>query len=131
MDTRLVAEKLFKFCKEKYPDLKWDIKSARKDSTYIKSTIRIWGKTNGIDISIEIIGTRLESYAVSGDVSALISEARWSGSFKIWLDKKESQFSFKSKRELDMSTDLFIKAKEILSSIFEFIETKIQTEVTL
>jgi hypothetical protein len=23
MDTQLVAEKLFKFCKEKYPDLKW------------------------------------------------------------------------------------------------------------
>jgi hypothetical protein len=125
MDIKQVTEKIFNFCKEKYPDLDWDIKSARKDSTYIKSTIRIWGKTNGIDISIEIIGTRLESYAVSGDVSALISEARWSGSFKIWLDKKESQFSFKSKRELDMSTDLFIKAKEILSSIFEFIETKI------
>jgi hypothetical protein len=68
---------------------------------------------------------------VLGDVSALISEARWSGSFKIWLDKKESQFSFKSRRELDAPTDLFIKAKEILSSIFEFIETKIQTEVTL
>jgi hypothetical protein len=125
MDTWQIAWKILEFCREQHPSLRWDIKSARKDSTYIKSTIRIWGKTNGIDISIEIIGTRLESYAVSGDVSALISEARWSGSFKIWLDKKESQFSFKSKRELDMSTDLFIKAKEILSSIFEFIETKI------
>ena len=113
MDTWQIAWKILEFCREQHPSLRWDIKSARKDSTYIKSTIRIWGKTNGIDISIEIIGTQF------------ISEARWSGSFKIWLDKKESQFSFKSRRELDMSTDLFIKAKKILSSIFEFIETKI------
>ena len=124
MNKQETAQKIFNFCKDRYPEINW------KQKHYIKSTIRIWGKTNGIDISIEIIGTRLESYAVSGDVSALISEARWSGSFKIWLDKKESQFSFKLKRELDMSTDLFIKAKAILSSIFEFIETKIQTEVT-
>jgi hypothetical protein len=125
MSKQETAQKILEFCKDRYPEINW------KQTNYIKSTIRIWGKTNGIGISIEIIGTQLESYAVLGDVSALISEARWSGSFKIWLDKKESQFSFKSKRELDMSTDLFIKAKEILSSIFEFIETKIQTEVTL
>ena len=125
MSKQETAQKILEFCKDRYPEINW------KQKNYIKSTIRIWGKTNGIGISIEIIGTQLESYAVLGDVSALISEARWSGSFKIWLDKKESQFSFKSKRELDMSTDLFIKAKEILSSIFEFIETKIQTEVTL
>jgi hypothetical protein len=125
MSKQETAQKILEFCKDRYSEINW------KQTNYIKSTIRIWGKTNGIGISIEIIGTQLESYAVLGDVSALISEARWSGSFKIWLDKKESQFSFKSKRELDMSTDLFIKAKEILSSIFEFIETKIQTEVTL
>jgi hypothetical protein len=125
MSKQETAQKILEFCKDRYPEINW------KQTNYIKSTIRIWGKTNGIGISIEIIGTQLESYAVLANVSALISEARWSGSFKIWLDKKESQFSFKSRRELDMSTDLFIKAKEILSSIFEFIETKIQTEVTL
>lgn len=125
MSKQETAQKILEFCKDRYPEINW------KQTNHIKSTIRIWGKTNGIGISIEIIGTQLESYAVLGDVSALISEARWSGSFKIWLDKKESQFSFKSRRELDMSTDLFIKTKEILSSIFEFIETKIQTEVTL
>jgi hypothetical protein len=125
MSKQETAQKILEFCKDRYPEINW------KQTNHVKSTIRIWGKTNGIGISIEIIGTRLKSHVVLGDVSALISEARWSGSFKIWLDKKESQFSFKSKRELDMSTDLFIKAKKILSSIFEFIETKIQTEVTL
>ena len=125
MNKQETAQKILEFCKDRYPEINW------KQTNHIKSTIRIWGKTNGIDISIEIIGTRLESHVVLGDVSAFISEARWSGSFKIWLDRKESQFSFKSKRELDTSTDLFIKAKEILSSIFEFIETEIQTEVTL
>jgi len=125
MSKQETAQKILEFCKDHYPEINW------KQTNHIKSTIRIWGKADGIGISIEIIGTQLESYAVLGDVSALISEARWSGSFKIWLDKKESQFSFKSRRELDMSADLFIKAKEILSNIFEFIETKIQGKVTL
>ena len=126
MNKQETAQKILEFCKDRYPKIDW------KQTNYIKSTICIWGKTNGISISIEIIGTRLESHVVLGDVSAFISSTeRWSGSFKIWLDRKESQFSFKSKRELDTSTDLFIKAKDILSSIFEFIETEIQTEVTL
>jgi hypothetical protein len=126
MNKQETAQKILDFCKNRYPKINW------KQTNHIKSTIRIWGKTNGIDISIEIIGTRLESYVVLGYVITFISSTeRWAGSFKIWLDRKESQFSFKSKRELDTSTDLFIKAKEILSSIFEFIETEIQTEVTL
>jgi hypothetical protein len=126
MNKQETAQKILEFCKDRYPEINW------KQKNYIKSTIRIWGKTNGIGISIEIIGTRLESYAVLGDVSAFISSTeQQTGSFKIWLDKKESQFSFKSRREFDTLTDLFIKAKEILSSIFEFIENEIQTEVTL
>jgi hypothetical protein len=126
MNKQETAQKILDFCKDRYPEINWE------QTNHIKSTIRIWGKTTGIGISIEIIGTRLESHVVLGDVSVFISSIeRWSGSFKIWLDRKESLFSFKSKRELDTSTDLFIKAKDILSSIFEFIETEIQTEVTL
>ena len=125
MNKQKTAQKILEFCKDRYPEINW------KQTNHIKSTIHIWGKTTGIGISIETIGTRLESHVVLGDVSAFISSTeRWSGSFKIWLDRKESQFSFKSKRELDMSTDLFIKAKDILLSIFDFIETEIQTEVT-
>ena len=126
MNKQETAQKILDFCKDRYPEINW------KQTNHIKSTICIWGKTTGIGICVEIIGTRLESHVVLGDVSAFISSTeRWSGSFKTWLDRKESQFSFKSKREFDTSTDLFIKAKDILSSIFEFIETEIQTEVTL
>jgi hypothetical protein len=125
MNKQETAQKILEFCKDRYPKIDW------KQTNHIKSTICIWGKTIGIGISIEIIGTRLESHVVLGDVSVFISESRWSGSFKIWLDRKESQFSFKSKREFDAPTDLFIKAKDILSSIFDFIETEIQTEVIL
>ena len=125
MNKQETAQKILDFCKDRYPEINW------KQTNHVNSTIRIRGKTNGIGISIEIIGTRLESYVVLGDVSVFISESRWSGSFKIWLDRKESQFSFKSKREFDTSTDLFIKAKDILLSIFQFIENEIQTEVTL
>lgn len=126
MNKQKTAQKILDFCQESYPEINWE------QTNYIESTICIWGKTNGIGISIEIIGTQLESHVVLGDVSAFISSTeRWSGSFKIWLNRKESQFSFKSKREFDTSTDLFIKAKDILSNIFEFIETEIQIEVTL
>lgn len=126
MNKQETAQKILDFCKDRYPEINWE------QTNYIESTICIWGKTNGIGISIEIIGTQSESHVVLGDVSAFISSTgRWSGFFKIWLDRKESQFSFKSKRELDTSTDLFIKAKGILSSIFDFIETEIQSQVTL
>ena len=124
MNKQETTQKILDFCQDCYPKIDWE-------QNHTKSTICIWGKTTGIGISIETIGTRLEGHVVLGDVSAFISSTeRWSGSFKIWLDRKESQSSFKSKRELDTSTDLFIKAKDILSSIFEFIETEIQTEVT-
>lgn len=119
------AQKILNFCKDRYSEINWE------QTNHIESTICIWGKTTGIDIGIEIIGTRLENYLVLGDVSAFISTERWTGSFKIWLDRKESHFSFKSKKKLDTSTNLFIKAKDVLSSIFEFIETEIQAEVTL
>jgi hypothetical protein len=126
MNKQETAQKILEFCKDRYPEINW------KQTNHIKSTIRIWGKADEIDISIEIIGTRLKSHVVLGDVSAFISSTeQQTGSFKIWLDTKESQFSFKSRREFDAPTDLFIKAKEILSNIFEFIETKIQGKVTL
>lgn len=126
MNRQEATQKILDFCKDRYPEINWE------QTNYTDLTSRIWGKTDGIGISIEIIGTRLESHVVLGDISAFISSTeRWTGSFKIWLDRKESQFSFKSKREFDTSTDLFVKAKEILSSIFEFIEIEIQTEVTL
>ncbi|BBG58060.1 hypothetical protein [uncultured phage] len=126
MNRQETTQKIFNFCQNRYPEINWE------QTSYTDLTSRIWSKTDGIGISIEIIGTQLESHVVLGDVSAFISSTeRWSGSFKIWLDRKESQFSFKSKRELDTSTDLFVKAKEILSRIFDFIEIEIQTEVTL
>lgn len=125
MNKQETAQKILNFCKDRYSEINWE------QTNHIESTICIWGKTTGVGISIEIIGTPLESHVVLGDVSAFISSTeRWAGSFKIWLDRKESQFSFKSKRKFDTSTDLFVKTKEILSSIFEFIETEIQTEVT-
>lgn len=126
MNRQETTQKIFNFCQNRYPEINWE------QTSYTDLTSRIWGKTDGIGISIEIIGTRLESHVVLGDISAFISSTeRWTGSFKIWLDRKESQFSFKSKKEFDTSTDLFVKAKEILSSIFEFIETEIQSQVTL
>lgn len=125
MNKQETTQKILYFCQKSYPEINWE------QTSYTDSTSRIWGKITGIDINIEIIGTPTKSHVVLGDVIAFISTVRWAGSFKIWLDRKESQFSFKSKREFDTSADLFIKAKEILSSIFEFIETEIQAEVAL
>ena len=124
MNKQEIAQKILDFCKNRYPEINWE------ETKYIKSAIHIWGKLNEIYVNVEVIG--IKSHVVLGDVSLIISSTeRWTGSFKIWLERKESQFSFKSKREFDSSINLFIKTKEILSSIFEFIEVEIQTEVTL
>ena len=124
MNKQEIAQKILDFCKNRYPEINWE------ETKYIKSAIHIWGKLNEIYVNVEVIG--IKSHVVLGDVSLIISSTeRWTGSFKIWLERKESQFSFKSKREFDSSIDLFVKTKEILSSIFEFIEVEIQTEVTL
>lgn len=124
MNATETTQKILDFCKDHYPEITW------KQESYMGSTIRIWGKADEIDISIMIIGTQLKNHVVLGDVGVIISyKKRWNGSFKIWLDRKESQFSYISKREFEVP--IFIKAKEILSNIFEFIETEIQTEETL
>lgn len=126
MNKQETTQTILDFCQNRYPKINWE------QTNYTDSTSRIWGETTGIDIGIEIIGTRLESHVVLGDISAFISSTEiWTGSFKIWLDRTGTQFSFKSKKEFDTSTDLFIEAKEILSSIFDFIEDEIQSEVTL
>jgi len=126
MNITETTQKIFNFCKDRYSEINWE------QINYTDLTSRIWGETTGIDIGIEIIGTRLESHVVLGDISAFISSTEiWTGSFKIWLDRTGTQFSFKSKKEFDTSTDLFVKAKEILSSIFDFIEIEIQSQVTL
>jgi len=124
MNATETTQKILDFCKNHYPEINW------KQGSYVGSTIRIWGKADKIDISIEVIGTQLKSHLVLGDASLIISSTeRWNGSFKIWLDRKESQFSFVSKREFKVP--IFIKDKEILSNIFEFIEAEIQPDVTL
>ena len=122
MSKQEIAQKILDFCKNRYPEISWE------ETKYIRSAIHIRGKLNEIYVNVEVIG--INSHVVLGDVSLIISSTeRWTGSFKIWLERKESQFSFKLKKELDTPTDLFIKTKEILLSIFEFIETEIQTEV--
>ena len=124
MNKQEIAQKILDFCKNRYPEINWE------QTKYIKSAIHIRGKLNEIYINVEVSG--IKSHVVLGNISLIISSTeRWTGSFKIWLEKKESQFHFKSKREFDSSIDLFIKTKEMLSSIFEFIEHEIQTEVTL
>ena len=124
MSKQEIAQKILDFCKNRYPEINWE------ETKYIRSAIHIRGKLNEIYVNVEVIG--INSHVVLGDVSLIISSTeRWTGSFKIWLERKESQFSFKSKREFDSPIDLFIKTKEILSSIFEFIEVEIQTEVIL
>ena len=124
MNATETTQKILDFCKDHYPEINW------KQESYVGLTIRIWGKADEINISIEIIGTQLKGHVVLGNVGVIISSTeQWNGSFKIWLDRKKSQFSYISKREFEVP--IFIKAKEILSKIFKFIETEIQTEETL
>ena len=130
MNRQETAQKILGFCKDRYPEINWE-------QTSYEQSHRIWGKVDGIHVRIDVVGSQveLEPYVVCGLIYASISSIKtWDAHFKIWLDKKESQFvttpkyDFSRKRPLP---DLFVKAKEILSSIFDFIEIEIQSQVTL
>ena len=87
MDTQLVAEKLFKFCKEKYPDLKWDIKFVRKDSTYI------YGSDSFIELTLRVHKECEFEYILGS--SKISPPMLWLGTFHVWMNfEKDSDIDF-------------------------------------
>jgi len=124
MDIQLVAEKLLNFCKDRYPELKWSFTSLSETEDLIYG---YYPKSIWIDIKFT---NDFRNY-IEG--LSTISNLDWEGSFFVWInDRKNSKISFKKSgiakhKELNLWRK---KGTQIIIDIFEFIETKIQTEVT-
>ena len=123
MDTQLVAEKLFKFCKEKYPNLRWDIKSARKDSTYI------YGSDSFIELTLRVHKECEFEYILGS--SKILPPMLWLGTFHVWINfEKDSDIDFtlyetdKIWNEKDWV--LSKQSRKIMLNIFNFILDEIQ-----
>ena len=123
MDTQLVAEKLFKFCKEKYPNLRWDIKSARKDSTYI------YGSDSFIELTLEVHKECKFEYILGS--SKISSPIVWLGTFHVWMNfEKDSDIDFTLYETAKIWNEkdwlLSKQSRKIMLNIFNFILDEIQ-----
>lgn len=139
MDTQQVTEKLFNFCKEKYPDLDWNHKYQKRDNIAFIS-----GLCSLFKLELEICSDKKQNYSsykeeptddyIQGwiDVLQLQKKSRlfWSGSFKIRLNKdkdSELEFTVATRDEWDDNIwSVAKKARKMLREIFGFIEDEIQ-----
>jgi hypothetical protein len=123
MDTWQIAWKIFKFCREQHPNLRWDIKSVRKDSTYI------YGSDSFIEVTLRVHKEREFEYILG---SSKISPAMlWLGTFHVWMNfEKNSDIDFalyetdKTWNEKDWV--LSKQSRKIMLNIFNFILDEIQ-----
>jgi len=123
MDTRQIAEKLFNFCEGRYPNLRWDIKSVRKDSTYI------YGSDSFIELTLRVHKECEFEYILGS--SKILSPMLWLGTFHVWINfEKDSDIDFtlyetdKIWNEKDWV--LSKQSRKIMLNIFNFILDEIQ-----
>lgn len=141
MNTTETTQKIFNFCQKTYPELKWSFTSLSRTEDIIYGYRSILNSINGIQIDIRVNSNN--SYSSNGSPSdfrnyiegrSTISNLDWEGSFLIWInDRKNSKILFKKSgtakhKELNLWCE---KGTQILINILSFIETEIQTEVTL
>ncbi len=141
MNKQETSQKIFNFCQKTYPEIKWSLTSLTKTQDMIYGYHPILNSINGIQIDIKVNSNN--SYSSDGSPSdfrnyidgrTTISNIDWEGSFLIWINnRKNSKISFKKSGtakhgELNLWRK---KGTRIMIDIYEFIETEIQTEVTL
>ena len=119
LNIQLTTKKLFNFCKEKYPDLKWDINSEN-------NTIQCPVFPHELIIDVFLDG---QIYRVS-------CQAYCVGGFELWINPDdrdnncpyENQIAFdyirKSKR--DYFNNKYRETRKIVLDIFNFILDEIQ-----
>ena len=124
MNITEVTTKILDFCQESYPGLKWSFTSLSKTEDLIYG---YYPKSIWIDIKFT---NDFRNY-IEG--RSTIYNLDWEVSFLAWINDRESnRLSFKKStaakyEELNLWCE---KGTQIMTNIFEFIETKIQTEVT-
>jgi hypothetical protein len=144
MDTRQIAEKLFNFCEERYPDLKWAWNYSYSDIDGCKDVSLILGSCSKFKLELEICSEeRQEFYSYEKEATydyilglLLISQSEeksllpWSGSFQVSLNHdKNSELEFTIATHDEWNDDSWLlvkKARKIVRDIFNFILDEIQ-----
>lgn len=146
MDTWQIAEKLFNFCKEKYPDLDWAWNYSHSDINVCRSVSSIFGTYSLFKLELEICSDKKQQEVFSYkeettydyiqgwiDVDMLQqkkSRLFWSGNFKVKLNhNKDSELEFTAATRDEWDYDIWTtvkKARKMLIEIFGFIEDEIQ-----
>ena len=139
MNKQETTQKIFNFCQENYPDLRWDDDSwtGQNGEPCIygcKAFFAGLGIT-AIKIYIDIIShdpSSLQVDLIEGYCT--IDHLAWEGVFKVWVNQeKNNEILFKEDgicqcEELNLWRE---KGTQIMIDIFSFIKHEIQTEVTL
>ncbi|MCA2634134.1 MAG: hypothetical protein IM507_17620 [Microcystis sp. M20BS1] len=131
MDIQLVAEKLFNFCKEKYPDLDWNFDFTDNDYKIIQCL-------TFSDDNIEI------KYGIWAGLDGQLKYVEWQdnqiGKFKIWINPPTEDMSYRYedytvfenlayyKHELWSAEywALVSQYRKVMLGIFNFIANEIQ-----
>ena len=100
MDIQQIAEKLFNFCKEKYPDLNWNLDS---ENNIIQCPV----------FPYELI---IDVFA-DGLLKRVLCSAYCVGSFEIWINPRDRNNNCPYENKI---------ADEIVKAISNFIKTEIQ-----
>ena len=144
MDIQQIAEKLFNFCKEKYPDLNWNYNYFDVYENNYNVVALIVGSCSLFKLELEIcsdIKKEFHSYEkeatydyILGRLSIPQSEEKsllpWSGGFVVNLNhnkNSELELMIATHDEWnDNSWNITKKARKIVRKIFNFIEDEIQ-----
>jgi hypothetical protein len=131
MDIQLVAEKLFNFCKEKYPDLDWNFDFTDNDYKIIQCL-------TFSDDNIEI------KYGIWAGLDGRLKCVQWQndqiGKFKIWINPPTEDMSYQYEDHIVFENlayyrdelwsaeywALVSQYRKVMLDIFNFILDKIQ-----
>jgi hypothetical protein len=130
MDTQQVTEKLFNFCKEKYPDLDWNY--SKECSKTVCPVVFISGSCPLFKLELKIVEDWLRIECIRGYLN--LQDINFRGCFLVQLnDDKDSELEFyrsdfnETTKPLDKNKwNLCKKARKIVREIFNFIEDEIQ-----
>ena len=139
MNMTETTQKILDFCQANHPDLRWDDDSWTGQNgepcIYGCKAFFVGLGITTIKIYIDIIShnsNNLQVNLIKG--YSTIDHLAWEGVFTVWVNqKKNNEILFKGDgicqcKELNLWRE---KGTQVMIDIFEFIETEIQTEVTL
>lgn len=144
MDKQLVTEKLFNFCKEKYPDLDWNYNYFYGHKNNYNAVALIVGSCSLFKLELEICSDIKEEFYsyekeatydyISGSFLIPQSEEKsllpWLGGFVVNLNhnkNSELELMIATHDEWnDNSWNITKKVRKMVREIFDFIEDEIQ-----